>query len=211
MDVVANGVGGVLSKSESHPDRAFFRDAVEQLTDRLYSTALRLTRNHADAEDLVADSLALAWTNLSQLDDRQAFAKWVFRILVNTYMSSRRRMRNEARVIVEEASGQPFSIFDKLHQPFLLWWSNPEQELINKLLREDIERALNKLPIEYRAVIVLVEIEGNSYADVAAILDVPIGTVRSRLSRGRSLLQKQLWRQAKAAGILGDTEPEHNT
>lgn len=186
-------------------DRAFFRKAVEQLMDRLYSTALRLTRNPPDAEDLVADALAKAWTRLDQLEDRQAIDKWLFRILLNVYISRQRRLRSEARVIVDESEAS-FSIFEKLHQPFLLWWSNPEQELISKLLREDIEKALNKLPADFRAVIVLVEIEGHSYADTAAILGVPVGTVRSRLSRARSMLQKFLWKLAKAEGIAGKTE-----
>lgn len=208
MNVMTKRGSGASNRSANDADHTFFRDAVEQLMDRLYSTALRLTRNHADAEDLVADSLARAWSSLGQLDDRQAFAKWIFRILVNTYMSSQRRLRNEAKVAAEEAGCHSFSLFEQLHQPFLLWWGNPEQELISKLLREDIERALNNLPLEYRAVIVLVEIEGNSYADAAAMLGVPIGTVRSRLSRGRSQLQKQLWRQAKAAGIVCNLEPD---
>jgi len=83
-----------------------------------------------------------------------------------------------------------------------LWWSNPEQEFVNKLLREDIERALDGLPVGFRTVVVLVEIQGYSYAEVAEILNVPVGTVRSRLSRARSMLQRALWQQATDAGLL---------
>lgn len=191
-----------VANLESEEDHAFFRDAVEKLMDRLYSSALRLTRNPTEAEDLVADALGKAWASLGQLEDRQAFPKWLFRILVNVYISNQRRLRSEARMISDEASAAPFSLFEKLHHPFLLWWSNPEQELLNRILREDIEKALNKLPAEYRAVIVLVEIDGNSYADTAEMLGVPIGTVRSRLSRARSMLQKLLWMQAEAQGIV---------
>jgi RNA polymerase sigma-70 factor (ECF subfamily) len=190
-------------------DRAFFRAEIERLMDRLYGTALRLTRNPADAEDLVSEAVTKAWANLDQLADRRAFPKWLFRILANTFISDRRRARREPCEVVGVGDcEQPFSLFERLHQPFLLWWSNPEQELVNKLLREDIERALDALPVDYRTVMVLVEINGHSYAEVAEVLGVPIGTVRSRLSRARSLLQRALWTQAQAVGLPSGTRHE---
>jgi RNA polymerase sigma-70 factor (ECF subfamily) len=183
-------------------DRDFFRAEIERLMDRLYGTALRLTCNAADAEDLVSEAVIKAWANLGDLADRQAFPKWLFRILTNTFVSDRRRARHETSETIIGADGEEtFSLFEKLHQPFLLWWSNPEQELINKLLREDLEHALDQLAAEYRTVVVLVEINGHSYAEVAEILSIPIGTVRSRLSRARSTLQRALWKQAQAAGL----------
>ena len=113
-------------------------------------------------------------------------------------------------VLAEGDCEQPFSLFERLHQPFLLWWSNPEQELVNKLLREDIERALDGLADDYRTVVILVEINGHSYAEAAELLGVPIGTVRSRLSRARSSLQRALWSQAQAAGLpSGPASKEH--
>jgi RNA polymerase sigma-70 factor (ECF subfamily) len=187
---------------DNDAERTFFRTEVERLTDRLYGTALRLTRNAADAEDLVSEAVTKAWANFARLEDRQAFPKWIFRILANTYISEKRRPRP---TIAEQVSADddetPFSLFEKLHQPFLLWWANPEQELINKLLREDIERALDSLSEGFREVVILVEINGYSYAEVADILAVPIGTVRSRLARARSMLQRSLWTQARAAGL----------
>lgn len=186
-------------------DRDFFRAEIERLMDRLYGTALRLTRNAADAEDLVSEAVIKAWANLDDLADRQAFPKWLFRILTNTFVSDRRRARHETSETIIGADGEEtFSLFEKLHQPFLLWWSNPEQELINKLLRVDLEHALDQLAAEYRTVVVLVEINGHSYAEVAEILGIPIGTVRSRLSRARSTLQRALWKQAQAAGLQPD-------
>lgn len=188
--------------SEDRSCRRFFEGEVERLMDRLYGTALRLTRNGADAEDLVAETLAKAWANLDTLQDRQRFEKWVFRILVNTLISDRRRAQSRP---VEEApesdDNDPFSLFDRMHQPFLLWWGNPEQRLLDKLLREDIERALDSLPEEFRVAVVMVEIWGFSYAEAADALDAPVGTVRSRLARGRSQLQRALWRQADQLGI----------
>jgi RNA polymerase sigma-70 factor (ECF subfamily) len=185
-------------------DRAFFATEIERLTGRLYGTALRLARNAADAEDLVAETVAKAWAALPGLEDRTCFEKWILRILVNTFISARRRPCEVAVPEPEENAQDRFSLFERLHQPFLLWWSNPEQELLTKLLREDIERALDALPDGFRTVVVLVEIQGHSYAEAAEILGVPVGTVRSRLSRARSLLQRALWEHAQAAGLLGN-------
>ena len=182
-------------------DRAFFEAEIQRLLGRLYGVALRLTRNQADAEDLVSETTVKAWSKLDQLEDRQSFPKWVLRILTNTFISNRRGARLERTTSLEEDGEQGFSLFEKLHQPFLLWWSNPEQELLNKLLREDIERALDNLPESFRTIVVLVDIEGYAYGEVAESLGVPIGTVRSRLSRARSMLQRSLWEQARTAGL----------
>jgi len=184
------------------PDRAFFRAEIERLMDRLYGTALRLTRNPADAEDLVAETVMKAWAHFGQLADRQCFQKWLLRILANTFISNQRRSPPEnAEPIDIEAEDCTFSLFEKMHQPFLLWWSNPEQELINKMLREDIEAAIDGMPTTFRTVLISVEVYGLSYAEAAEALGVPIGTVRSRLNRARCLLQRALWEQAKEAGV----------
>jgi len=190
---------------------AFFRAEVERLMDRLYGTALRLTCNRADAEDLVSETVTKAWAGFSQLSDRKSFPKWIFRILVNTFISERRRARPESIEDMSLSDEESFSLFEKLHQPFLLWWSNPEQELINKLLREDIEQALSGLQEGYRTVLILVEVNGCSYAEAADILGLPVGTVRSRLNRARSMLQRMLWKQAQAAGLIAPTRDEEPT
>ena len=182
-------------------DGTFFRAEIERLTDRLYGVALRLTGNPAAAEDLVAETALKAWSNFGQLKDRQAFPKWVSRILTNTFVSGHRKACQEPTVAVEDGGDERFSLFEQLHQPFLLWWGNPERELLRKLLRNDVERALDDLPDGLRAVVVMVEIEGYAYAEVAAMLGIPIGTVRSRLNRARSMLQRALWHQAREAGL----------
>jgi RNA polymerase sigma-70 factor (ECF subfamily) len=184
------------------PDRAFFRAEIERLMDRLYGTALRLTRNPADAEDLVAETVLKAWAHFGQLADRQCFHKWLLRILANTFISNQRRARPEIFDALEmDDEDCQFSLFEKMHQPFLLWCSNPEQELVSKMLREDIEAAIDDIPTPFRTVLVMIEINGQSYAETADALRLPIGTVRSRLSRGRCLLQKALWEQAREAGL----------
>ena len=182
--------------------RRVFKAEVERLMDRLYGTAVRLTRSGADAEDLVAEALTKAWSRLDDLEDLQAFEKWIFRILTNTFVSSRRGPRETPATELErEGEAEGASLFDRLHEPFLLWWGNPEQRFLDRLLREDVARALDGLPDPYRLVVVLVDVEGFTYAEVAETLSVPVGTVRSRLSRGRKLFQDAIWHQAHQLGL----------
>lgn len=188
-------------------DRAYFERQVIGLLDALYGAALRLAKNRADAEDLVAEALAKSWKDLASLQDRGCFRGWIFRILTNTFLSGCRKRGTESiealtEGCAEDENEQPFSIFERLHRPFLLWWGNPEQDFVNKLLRENLERALDALPEVFRVVVVLHDLEGFTYREVAAMLGAPIGTVRSRLSRGRSSLQKALWEQAKDYGLV---------
>jgi RNA polymerase sigma-70 factor (ECF subfamily) len=185
---------------------SFFAEKVERQSDRLYGTALRLTRNSDDAEDLVAETVAKAWAKLGELSDPQSFDAWILRILTNTFVSEWRHRRASPEVAMEpgpeDGEDEPFSLFEKLHQPFLLWWSTPEEEVIAKLLREDIDRALDALSDAFRIAIVLVDVQGYSYSEAAELLGVPIGTVRSRLARARAQLQRALWQHGKDAGLL---------
>ncbi len=185
--------------------RDFFAAEIERLADRLYGTALRLTRNADDAEDLVAETVAKAWTKFAELRDPQCFEAWLRRILANTFVSDWRHRRAcpEVALDVETEDDEPFSLFEKLHQPFLLWWTDPVESLVAKLLREDIERALDALPDVFRLVVVLVDVQGQSYSEAAELLGVPIGTVRSRLARARAALQRALWQHACDAGLVG--------
>jgi RNA polymerase sigma-70 factor (ECF subfamily) len=186
--------------------RDWFAANIERLADRLYGTALRLTRTRDDAEDLVAEAVAKAWAKLAELNEPAAFDGWILRILSNTFVSRWRHRRASPEVAIdlpEDEEDEPFSLFEKLHQPFLLWWSSPEEETIAKLLGEDLDRALASLPDAFRVAIVLVEVQGYSYAEAARLLGIPVGTVRSRLSRARSLLQRALWHHAVEAGLIG--------
>ena len=184
--------------------RAWFEREIVRVLPDLYGAAVRLVRNRADAEDLVAEAVAKAWIHLGDLKDEAALRGWVFRTLTNTFIS---RCRSEAVRGVEEpleegiAAEETFSLFERLHQPFLLWWGNPEREFLNKLLREDLARALDGLPEAFRMVVLLADVQGLSYREIAEALGVPIGTVRSRLARGRGLLQQALWAHAVDAGL----------
>jgi RNA polymerase sigma-70 factor (ECF subfamily) len=185
------------------------------LVPSLYATARRLARNEADAEDLVAEAVSRAWLGREQLRDRAAFRGWLYRILTNLFLTECRLRETRPPVESlpeEDAQSSGFSLFERLHQPFLLWWSNPEQEFLDRLFREDLERAVDSLAEPFRVVVVLVDLQGFSYQEVAALLEVPVGTVRSRLARGRSRLQELLWEYARtparpAGAARQPTEP----
>jgi len=185
---------------------AWFAGEVRGLLAELLGTALRLTRHRADAEDLVADAIAKAWVSLDSLKQRDALRGWLFRILTNAFLSHRRSAASRAvHEPLDDATDEAshFSLFERLHQPFLLWWSNPERTFFDKLLREDLERAIDALSEPFRVVVVLVDVQGLSYQEVAEALVIPLGTVRSRLARGRATLQRTLWEQARDAGLIG--------
>lgn len=190
-------------------DRVWFAEQVQELLPELYGRALRLCRHRANAEDLVADAIASAWGTLSSLQQRSAFRAWLFRILNNAFVSKCRKPRARVEHEPLDTTGQEFSLFERLHQPILLWWGSPETDFLNRLLREDMERAIDELPDPFREVVVLVDVQGLAYREVTELLDVPIGTVRSRLSRGRSLLQEMLWQHGVEAGLTdGHAQPD---
>ena len=201
--------------SEPLDKHAFFESAVSRLMDRLYGAAMRFTRNASDAEDLMAEALEKAWNALDSLDDRDRFDGWIMRILSNTYISQWRRKKVRDEIFDDETSTDDLddrsSLYARLHQPFLLWWGTPEQTFVNNLLVEDIATALDGISDAYREVVVMVELLGFTYEEAAESLEVPIGTVRSRLNRGRRMLQDALWHNARDAGLVkSDTAQEEN-
>lgn len=195
--------------TDGQSSREFFEQGVMAEMDGLYGAALRLTRDGGQAEELVAETVARAWAALDTLKDRACFRPWLFRILMNRFITVYRKKKSEPVMEEwdgEEGEGENFSLFDKLHQPFLLWWGNPEQEFVTKLLREDLCHAIDALPETFRMVVMLVDVEGFSYEEAADALDVPVGTVRSRLKRARAGLQKALWQHAADIGAEKEEE-----
>lgn len=193
----------ISHKAELH---AFFESAVTALMDRLYGAAMRFTRDPTNAEDLVAEALAKAWKSIDKLEDRKRFDGWMMRILSNTYISQWRHQKIHDEIFEDDLRADDLddtqSLYARLHQPFLLWWGTPEQTFVNNLLNEDIEKALDELADGYRIVVVMVEMLGFTYDEVAEALEIPVGTVRSRLNRGRRQLQNALWEHARDAGIV---------
>lgn len=189
-------------------DRDWFAAEVDDLLSELFGTAVRLCRDRTNAEDLVAEAVSKAWEALPSLEDRSAFRAWIYRILNNTFISScRSAVARAVHEPMDTTEPEPFSLFERLHQPFLLWWGDPEMDFLNRLLRDDLERAIDSLPDAYRPVVVMVDIQGLAYREAAEILEIPVGTVRSRLSRGRSLLQRALWEHGRDAGLTDGPPP----
>lgn len=192
-----------LTDMQHAVDQKWFEEQVMAALPELLAGARRLTRNGVDAEDLVAEAVAKAWTHRGSLTDRGRFRPWLARIMTNAFISAQRGRRAEEAETLDSSDEEPaFSIFERLHQPFLLWWSNPEKQFLDRVLREDLERAIDALPESFRIALVMVELHGMSYQDIADTLEVPIGTVRSRVARARSLLQRALWDHALDAGLV---------
>ncbi len=196
--------GSEKEKALSVHDRSsqLFEEQLEPVLGKLYATARQLTRNATTAEDIVAEAVTKAWKGFDGLQDLTRFRPWVFRILMNTFRSQYRRQGREISFSdcgEGDSEDDLFWLFNQVHQPFLLWGGDQEQVYLNKLLREDLQRALDTLSEGFRAVILLVDVEEYSYQEVAEILAIPIGTVRSRLKRARSQMQKQLWTHAQEA------------
>jgi RNA polymerase sigma-70 factor (ECF subfamily) len=188
------------TQSITAADHVWFSGEVSALLPSLYGAAVRLCHDRCNAEDLVAEALAKAWQKLPTLADRQAFPAWLLRILTNIYLTQHRAAKSRPEVEGLGGDAGDFSLFERLHQPILLWWGNPEQEFLDGLLRRDLASAIDALPEPFRTVVILVDIIEMSYAEVAHQLGVPVGTVRSRLSRGRSQLQRSLWQHAHQIG-----------
>lgn len=183
--------------------KAFFGAGVEENIDALYSVALRLTRKDADAEDLVAEAVTKAWSSIDTLSDQDRFRPWLFRILHNTFISDYRKQSVrpvEASYNAGECDEDDLvSLLNEQSDDFLVWWSNPERAFFNDLLGEQLLDALDQLPEAFRSVVILVNVEGFTYDETAEVLGIAPGTVRSRMKRGRTMLQKALWQQRPAS------------
>lgn len=188
--------------------KEFFTVCIEKNMTSLYAVALRLTRNSSDAEDLVADTVTKAWSAIDTINEREHFRPWIFRILHNRFISDYRKKSIRP---IETSYDELADNTDKeqvanllMHQPneFLNWWANPEHEFTNKLLGEDLMAAIESLPEIFRITVLLINVEGLSYDETAEVLNISPGTVRSRMNRGRTLLQKALWQHAKDAQLI---------
>ena len=175
--------------------------------DALYRTALRMTRSEADAEDLVQETYIRAFRFREQFTPGTNLKAWLFRILTNTFINTYRR--RQAQPEFTELDGvDEFSLYKRMSDlKTSSGAGNPETEFLDGLVDSEVKDALGELPEKFRQV-VLLDVEGFSYKEIAEMLDIPIGTVMSRLHRGRKFLQKRLLDLAQQRGIAAVRTPQ---
>ncbi len=193
--------------TESAP-RASFEELFAAVITTAFGVALRYTRNQADAEDLVQEAALLAYRAFDSFESGTNFRAWFLKILTNCYFSKRRR--EKSRPVTSDLDDTPdLYIYARSGEAgFPTQGPDPAATLLDKLGTERIVNAINLLPEEYRVVCTLYFLEDSSYEETARILECPVGTVRSRLHRGRKMLQKALWRVAVEDGIVGSSAHE---
>lgn len=170
--------------------------------DALYRTALRLTRNRAEAEDLVQETCLRAFQNFHRFNPLTNCQVWLLTIMRNIFLN---RMRRAGREVLEGDASALETFHERLMTPASVA-GNPEEEFFQRLLHDDIDRALRALPLPFREAVILADLEGLSYKEVAEVLGCPTGTVMSRLSRGRHLLRHLLSRFAREYGYVRESE-----
>ncbi len=181
----------------------FERDAME-FAPQLFTAAMRMARNAADAEDLVQETFLKAYRAYGTFEEGTNLKAWLYRILTNTYINKYRR---DARRPHETDLGEveDLYLYRRIGSEHSADAARSVEDLVLEgLVEADIKRAVEDLPETFRMPVLLADLEGFSYKEIAEILDIPIGTVMSRLHRGRKALQKALWEFARNRGLLPD-------
>ncbi|RKX26763.1 MAG: RNA polymerase subunit sigma [Candidatus Zixiibacteriota bacterium] len=188
-------------KNNSSSRRAFETEALPHI-DALHRTALRMTKNANDADDLVQEAYIKAYRNWNKFEPGTNCRAWLFRIMTNIFINEyRSKSRSPVAVNVDEIDDS--FLYGQLTAG--KHTDNPEEELFARILDDDVKKAIDELPTDFRVVIVLSFIEGFSYQEIADIMDLQLGTVKSRLHRGRKLLQMALYEYAVNNGYVKDT------
>ncbi len=183
-------------------DQADFERDAMQYTKQLYSAAMRMTRNPADAEDLVQETFLKAYRAYGTFEEGTNLKAWLYRILTNTYINKyRRESRRPSEV--DLGTVEDFYLYRRVgSEESAEAARTTEDRVLDGLVEADIKKAVEDLPENFRLPVLLADLEGFSYKEIAEILDIPIGTVMSRLHRGRKAMQKSLWEFAVNRGLV---------
>src|ERR1700716_1032680 len=178
-------------------DQAKFADQAMEFMPSLYSAAARMPRNPADAEDLVQETYLKAYRAFGSFQEGTNLKAWLYKILTNTFINTyRAKKRRPEQVELDDV--EDFYIFRRLGGLEAADATRtPEAEVLEGIPDSEVKEALESIPEQFRMAVILADVEGFSYKEIADILDVPIGTVMSRIHRGRRALQKKLWDYAE--------------
>lgn len=163
----------------------------------LYNMALRMTRNEKDAEDLVQETFFRAYRFFDRFERGSNCKAWLFKIMKNTYIN-RYKKKSKEPSMVDYQDIEPF--YDFVKNQTGIDYNNPEEDVFHGLLDDEVQKALSSLPDDFKMVVLLADIEGLSYKEIAEVIGSPVGTVMSRLYRGRRQLQKTLLDYAQKLG-----------
>jgi RNA polymerase sigma-70 factor (ECF subfamily) len=180
--------------AEAEKRASFEREALVHL-DSLYRVALRLTGNPAEADDLVQETMLKAYRAWDQFEKGTNAKGWLLTILRHAFINEYRRRARRPETVDLDAI-EAFSVFHELQE------EDPQGAFFDRIVDEEVLRAIDELPEQFRETVVLSDVEGLSYEEIARVLDVPIGTVKSRLFRARHLLQQKLYRYAVGMGYI---------
>ncbi|MFN8021479.1 MAG: sigma-70 family RNA polymerase sigma factor [Acidimicrobiales bacterium] len=188
-------------------DRSAFADEAMQYAPQLYSAALRMTRNAADAEDLVQETFLKAYRSFGGFEEGTNLRAWLYRILTNTYINA---YRAKQRRPIETDLDDVEDLYMYRRIGTLQSASrSAEDQMFDLFTDDEVKQSLEELPENFRLPVLLADVEGFSYKEIAEMLDIPIGTVMSRLHRGRRAMQKRLFDYAQARGLAGAPTPTH--
>ena len=184
--------------------RTEFEGLASQYQRDIYSAALRMTRDPDDAADLAQDTLAKAYAAFDQFRRGTNFKAWLYRILTNTYINEYKRRQRGPKFLSYDAGDDATLLGTEAVA--IAEDDQPEAMVLSQVRDEEVEAALDAIPEEFRQAVVLSDIDGFAYREVADILRIPMGTVRSRLFRGRRLLRKTLGEYARERGIIREPD-----
>ena len=177
----------------------FDRDVLPLLPS-LYGAALRMTRNPADAEDLLQETTLRAYRGFASFQEGTNLKAWLYRILTNSFINTYRKKQREPKTVDGPEDLDEWFLFDRLGSQSVA--PSAEEDVLANIPDADVKEALESIPENFRMAVWLADVEGFSYKEIAEITDVPIGTVMSRLHRGRKALEKALYGVAKERGLV---------
>jgi RNA polymerase sigma-70 factor (ECF subfamily) len=177
----------------------FERDVLPLLPS-LYGAALRMTRNPSDAEDLLQEATLRAYRGFATFEEGTNLKAWLYRILTNSFINTYRKKQREPKTVEGPDDVDEWFLFDRLGAQSVA--RSAEEDVLDRIPDADVKAALESIPENFRMAVLLADVEGFSYKEIAEITDVPIGTVMSRLHRGRKALEKALYGVAKERGLV---------